>query len=99
MDATNGDLWVVGAARGTDYLQYSLNISQPCSSQVVRVRVNNLSQSSSPSESSVFEYEARAVYVDDGRRLKAASVAAHYKGKILVGTVLENLLFCELLAY
>lgn len=99
VDVTNGDLWIAGTARGLDFVPYSKNLSLPCSSQVVRLRVNNLPQSSSSRKSPVFQYEARDVYVNDGRQLKASSAAAHYQGKMLVGTVFDNLLFCELHAY
>ena len=91
----SGDLWVSGPPVILDFLKHEMNVSQPCASLAATVRLGR-----AQSTGEVFpNYELREVYSNNGRELKCSSVAAEYKGKLLIGTVLDNLLYCSIKAY
>lgn len=42
------------------------------------------------------EPKVTLVYADNGTVLQGSTVASHYEGKILIGTVFHKALYCEL---
>ena len=41
------------------------------------------------------DFSIEQIYYDDGRELKASAVAVHYEGRLLIGSINNNLLYCE----
>ena len=78
-----------------DFLRHSQNLSIPAASQVITIRLNDHKPAGVPFP----HYDVREVYMNDGSQIKASTSALFYNGTLLVGTVFDNLLVCEVLAY
>ena len=89
-----GDLWSGCHARIIDVIQHLYhNISHPSGSLVLRIRLGqeNLSGQGEPFP----DYEIDQIYSNDGGQLKGSSIAVYHGRNMLVGTVVDNLLYCE----
>lgn len=89
-----GDLWTGCHPRIIDTIEHLYhNISHKSGSLVLRIQLGpeNLSGHGVPFP----DYEIDQIYGNDGRQLKGSSVAVYYEGNMLVGTVVDNLLYCE----
>lgn len=91
----NGDLWISGFPVAFDFFKHEHNLSHPCPSLAITVRLGR-----AQSTGEVFpDFELREVYSNNGHELKGSTVAAEYKGKLLIGTVFDNLLYCNIKAF
>lgn len=95
VDPLTGNFWLVGIPRVTDAILHSTNVSHPSPSQVFEVKLGK------PSTSGVAfpDYEVREVYVNDGKELSFATTAIVYQDRLLVGTLDNNMLLCQLIYY
>ena len=95
VDPLTGNFWLVGIPRVTDAILHSTNVSHPSPSQVFEVNLGK------PSTSGVAfpDYEVREVYVNDGKELSFATTAIVYQDRLLVGTLDNNMLLCQLIYY
>ncbi|XP_073686271.1 serum paraoxonase/arylesterase 2-like [Garra rufa] len=83
VDRESGDLWVGGHPNGIKWLFHDPN--DPPGSEVIRIE-NILSESPRVTQ----------VFADNGSMIIASSVAAPYGGKLLIGTVYQKALICDL---
>ncbi|KAM4705818.1 serum paraoxonase/arylesterase 2-like [Rhinophrynus dorsalis] len=83
LDPKTGDIWTGGHPNG--FKLFSYNTEDLPGSEVIRVQ--NI-HSNNPI--------VTEVYVNNGSVIQAASSAAVYEGKLLVGTVFHKALYCEL---
>jgi arylesterase / paraoxonase len=83
--AENGDLWIGAHPRMSTFLQYAMKLRKRSPSQVL-VIPRHAAEYGPPQE----------VFRDDGGLLSASSVAAVYKHRLLIGSVFEGFLLCEL---
>ncbi|XP_016016348.2 serum paraoxonase/arylesterase 1 [Rousettus aegyptiacus] len=83
VDPVTGDLWVGCHPDGMRILFY--DEKNPPASEVLRIQ-NILTE----------EPKVTLVYADNGTVLQGSTVASHYEGKILIGTVFHKALYCEL---
>lgn len=95
VDPATGNLWVAGLSKGMDAAEHANNLSYPCPSQVLTVKLGK------PSTSGIAfpENEVREVYVNDGNELSFATSAIVYKDRLLIGSLDSNMLYCELKYY
>ena len=88
-----GHLW--SGAGGIAILEHSKNFSNPCPSRVFQLKLVRDDSDEIPFKLA----EVLEVYSNRGDgEVKAASSAVFYKGKMLVGTVFGNLMYCEIVA-
>ncbi|XP_053743795.1 serum paraoxonase/arylesterase 2-like [Synchiropus splendidus] len=83
VDPESGDVWL-GCHPNASKLM-SFNPEDPPGSEVVRVKAILSRQP-----------QVTQVYADDGRQLMASSVAAVFEGKLLIGSVFQKALYCDL---
>ncbi|XP_013013849.1 serum paraoxonase/arylesterase 1 isoform X2 [Cavia porcellus] len=83
VDPVTGDLWVGCHPNGMKIFSYDPD--NPPASEVIRIQ-NILTE----------EPTVTVVYADNGTMLQGSTVASVYKGKLLVGTVFQKALYCEL---
>ena len=95
VDPVTGDLWLAGIPKQMELVLHSFNLSYPCPSQVITVRLGEPSTSGT----AYSNIEIREVYMNDGRELASATAAAVHKGRLLVGSLFNNLLYCDLNYY
>ena len=95
VDPATGNLWVAGLSQGMDVAEHANNLSHPCPSQILMVKLGK------PSTSGIAfpENEVREVYVNDGNELSCATSATVYKDRLLIGSLDSNMLYCELKYY
>ncbi|XP_077867925.1 serum paraoxonase/arylesterase 2-like [Saccoglossus kowalevskii] len=89
IDKKTGDLWLGCNAVLYQFVQHVGNVTIPAPSLVLKVR---LGSKSAPYDN----VDIQQVFMDDGSLLKGSSVASYYDNKMLVGTVLDKLGFCEI---
>ena len=95
VDQLTGKFWLVGIPRVTDAILHSTNLSHPSPSQAFEVKLGKPSTSGEAFP----DYEIREVYANDGKELSFATTALVYKDNLLVGTVDNNMLLCQLIYY
>ncbi|XP_051722641.1 serum paraoxonase/arylesterase 2 [Ctenopharyngodon idella] len=83
VDRESGDLWLGCHPNGLKFMLGDPN--DPPGSEVIRIE-NILSE----------KPQVTQVYADDGSVIIASSVAAPYGGKLLIGTVYQKALICDL---
>ncbi|KAG1947611.1 serum paraoxonase/arylesterase 2-like isoform X1 [Pimephales promelas] len=83
VDRESGDLWLGCHPNGLKCLFHDAN--DPPGSEVIRIE-NILSE----------KPQVTQVYADDGSVIMASSVATPYRGKLLIGTVYQKALICDL---
>lgn len=83
IDPSSGDIWVGCHPNGQKLFVYDPN--HPPSSEVLRIQ-NILSEKPS----------VTTVYINNGSVLQGSSVATIYDRKLLVGTLYQRALYCEL---
>uniref|UniRef100_A0A673GR05 arylesterase n=1 Tax=Sinocyclocheilus rhinocerous TaxID=307959 RepID=A0A673GR05_9TELE len=83
VDRESGDLWLGCHPNGRNWLLQDPN--DPPGSEVIRIE-NILSE----------KPKVTQVYADDGSVIIASSVATPYGGKLLIGTVYQKALICDL---
>ncbi|XP_055974573.1 serum paraoxonase/arylesterase 1 [Sorex fumeus] len=83
VDPVTGDLWVGCHPNGMKIFFY--DSENPPASEVIRIQ-NILTE----------EPKVTQVYAENGTVLQGSTVAAVYKGKLLIGTVFHKALYCEL---
>ncbi|KAM9782504.1 uncharacterized protein ACB057_014764 [Neosynchiropus ocellatus] len=83
VDPESGDVWLGCHPNGSKLMPF--NPEDPPGSEVVRVK-------------GILSRQPRVtqVYADDGRQLMASSVAAVFEGKLLIGSVFQKALYCDL---
>ncbi|XP_070532150.1 serum paraoxonase/arylesterase 1-like [Ptychodera flava] len=92
VDRETGDLWIGCNPTLHLHIAHLENYANPGSSQVLRLRFGD--------QNSPFEnIDVREVLMDDGSLIKGSSVASYYDNKMLVGTVVHKLAYCELMAF
>ncbi|XP_063054310.1 serum paraoxonase/arylesterase 2-like [Engraulis encrasicolus] len=84
VDPQTGDVWVGCHPNGWKIF-FNTPQDDPAGSEVIRIE-NILSEQPS----------VQQVYMDDGSVLIGSSVAAHYGGKLLIGSVFHRTLYCDL---
>ena len=88
---TNGDLWL-GIANFA-FLEYSKNFSKPLPGKALQVKLSKDENGKVPYKVD----DVREVFSSSGiGDFKGASVALHYRGKLLVGNPFSNLMYCEI---
>uniref|UniRef100_A0A8C2NP75 Paraoxonase n=1 Tax=Capra hircus TaxID=9925 RepID=A0A8C2NP75_CAPHI len=83
VDPVTGDLWVGCHPNGMKIFSY--DPENPPGSEVLQIQ-NILAE----------DPKVTVVYAEDGKVLHGSTVASVYKGKMLVGTVFQKALYCEL---
>ncbi|KGL72537.1 Serum paraoxonase/arylesterase 2, partial [Tinamus guttatus] len=83
VDPHTGDIWTGCHPNGMKLIHY--NPEDPPASEVLRIQ-DILSE----------QPTVTRVYADSGSVLQGSSAAAHYEGRLLVGTVFHRALYCEL---
>ncbi|KTF88429.1 hypothetical protein cypCar_00001290, partial [Cyprinus carpio] len=83
VDRESGELWLGCHPNGRNWLHQDPN--DPPGSEVIRIE-NILSE----------KPKVTQVYADDGSVIIASSVATQYGGKLLIGTVYQKALICDL---
>ncbi|XP_076979587.1 serum paraoxonase/arylesterase 1 [Tamandua tetradactyla] len=83
VDPVTGDLWVGCHPNGMKIFFY--DPENPPGSEVLRIQ-NILTE----------EPKVTVVYAENGTMLQGSTVASVYKGKLLIGTVFQKALYCEL---
>ncbi|XP_043444850.1 serum paraoxonase/arylesterase 1 isoform X1 [Prionailurus viverrinus] len=83
VDPVTGDLWVGCHPNGMRIFFY--DPENPPASEVIRIQ-NILTE----------EPKVTRVYAENGTVLQGSTVASVYKGKLLIGTVFQKALYCEL---
>ncbi|XP_070532975.1 serum paraoxonase/arylesterase 1-like [Ptychodera flava] len=89
IDKRSGDLWLGCQSVLYKLFQHGMNVTNPAASQVLRIRPGS---KSAPYASP----DIREIFVDDGTLASSSSVASYYDDKLLVGTVLDRLVYCEI---
>ncbi|XP_033101818.1 serum paraoxonase/arylesterase 1-like isoform X1 [Anneissia japonica] len=85
-----GDIWQGCHPIGYKFSLHSQNLSVPAPSQVLHVKFADESRR---------QYEISEVLSNDGSLISGSSVAAYYKGSMLVGTVVDKMAYCQIIAY
>ncbi|XP_070532141.1 serum paraoxonase/arylesterase 1-like [Ptychodera flava] len=92
LDKETGDLWIGCHPIFHLLMEHEKNYNNPAGSQVLRLRFDD--------QNSPFEnIDVREVLMDDGSLIKGSSVASYYDNKMLIGTVVHKLAYCELIAF
>ncbi|XP_070532153.1 serum paraoxonase/arylesterase 1-like [Ptychodera flava] len=89
IDKKSGDLWLGCNPVMHIFMEHTLNVTKPAGSQVLRVQLG----------SKITPYaivDIREVLMDDGSLVSGSSVASYYDNKLLVGSVLDKLAYCEI---
>ncbi|XP_013421187.1 serum paraoxonase/arylesterase 2 [Lingula anatina] len=84
VDTETGDIWLGGQPRLIDIIQHLDKPEHPAPVLVLKLEVKDGVVSSMLS-----------VYANNGSVISGASIANYYKGALLVGTIQQNLLYCE----
>ena len=90
-----GHLWSGGTTIAL--LEFYKNFSKPCPSKVYQMKLVKEESGEIP----FTVQEVLEVYSTNGVKtpgLRGASSAAFYKGKLLIGTVYGNLMYCDVIA-
>ncbi|XP_074615173.1 serum paraoxonase/arylesterase 2-like isoform X2 [Acropora palmata] len=95
VDPRTGKVWLAGIPRAADAALHSANLSHPSPSQVFEVNLGKASTSGVAFP----DYEVREVYANDGKELSFATTALVYQDRLLVGTLDNNMLLCQLIHY
>jgi arylesterase/paraoxonase len=92
IEPNTGDIWLGCHPRLIDTAKYSeTNCSHKAGSQVLRLKLGAERTDGVPFP----DYDIDQVFINDGSLLKGSSVAVYYDGKMLVGSPLDKLLYCE----
>eukprot|EP00118_Oscarella_pearsei_P014036 m.117577 g.117577 ORF g.117577 m.117577 type:complete len:374 (+) comp37616_c0_seq1:192-1313(+) len=86
-----GDIWLGCHPRLLKVADCLHSTSKPCDSHVLLLKLGQESEQGLPFP----DYSLEQIYYDVGDQHKASSVAVHYKGQMLVGSIFDNVLFCE----
>jgi arylesterase/paraoxonase len=82
----NGDLWIGAHPKLLTFVKYSRDQKKISPSQVLKVSIKDAGR-----------YTVEEIYLDSGRHISGASVAATFKDMMLVGSVFDaRFLFCRL---
>ncbi|XP_074612908.1 serum paraoxonase/lactonase 3-like [Acropora palmata] len=95
VDPRTGKVWLAGIPRAADAALHSANLSHPSPSQVFEVNLGKASTSGVAFP----DYEVREVYANDGKELSFVTTAIVYQDRLLVGTLDNNMLLCQLIHY
>ncbi len=81
----NGNLWIGCHPKLLTFVKYSKDPGRLSPSQVLKLSVKQAD-----------DYKVKEVYLNDGRPLSGSSVAAVFKGTLLIGSVFDNrVLICR----
>nr|XP_006820192.1 PREDICTED: serum paraoxonase/arylesterase 1-like [Saccoglossus kowalevskii] len=89
VDKKTGDLWLGCHAVLYQFARHEQNVTRSAPSHVLRIHFGS---KSAPYD----KVDIHQVLMDDGSFLKGSSVASYYDNKMLVGTVVDKLGFCEI---
>ena len=89
----NGHVWLGCHPRCLKTSECFKSTSGLCDSHVLLVKLGPESEAKDGPPFPDFSIEQ--IYYDDGHELKASAVAVHYEGRLLIGSVIDNLLYCE----
>ncbi|XP_070532140.1 serum paraoxonase/arylesterase 1-like [Ptychodera flava] len=92
VDQQTGDLWLGCHPVLHLLIDHTKNITNPAGSHVLRVHFES---KSAPYE----KVDIRQVFMDDGNMVSGASSASYYDNKLLVGTVIHKMAYCEIKAF
>ena len=94
VDESN-NLWIGSLGQVFACMEYSTNFSKPCPAKVIQVKLSQESKENVPFKvDDIVEF-----YSSRGEgNIKAASSAVMYQGKLLIGTVFSNLMYCDIVA-
>ncbi|XP_070532146.1 serum paraoxonase/arylesterase 1-like [Ptychodera flava] len=92
VDKKTGDLWLGCHPSFHLWVDHTKNVTNPAGSQVLRVHFES---KSAPYE----KVDIRQVFMDDGNMVSGASSASYYDNKLLVGTVIHKMAYCEIKAF
>jgi len=95
LDLATGNLWLAGIPRALDLTKQFKNLSHPCPSQIMTLQLGEPSLSGKAFP----DYEVREVYLNDGKELSGATSGIVYKDRLLIGSAVSNLLYCEVKFY
>ncbi|XP_071941539.1 serum paraoxonase/arylesterase 2-like [Antedon mediterranea] len=85
-----GDIWQGCQPIGHMFTSHAQNLSLPSPSEVINVKFLDKSRK---------RYEISEVLSNDGSLVSGSSVAAYYKGAMLIGTVLDKMAYCKIVAF
>ncbi|XP_062503519.1 serum paraoxonase/arylesterase 1-like isoform X2 [Corticium candelabrum] len=98
VEPITGYIWLGCHPRLIDTAEYSeRNCSHKAGSQVLRLRLGT--KTTGDDGRPVLDYDIDQVFINDGSLLKGSSVAVYYHGKMLVGSPLDKLLYCEVKSF
>ena len=94
IDPTTGYLYVAGLTQAMAYTKHNKNLSEPCPSKVFMAKLSEGKNADVPHEiDDIIE-----LYSSTGEGdLNCASTALFHQGKLLIGTIFSNFMFCEVL--
>ncbi|XP_077977303.1 serum paraoxonase/arylesterase 1-like [Glandiceps talaboti] len=92
VDKKTGELWIGCHPILHILWEHEKDYSKPAAAQVLRLRPDT---KSAPYD----EIDIREVFMNDGSLIKGSTVASHYDNKMLIGTVVDKVAYCEINAF
>ncbi|XP_002731966.1 serum paraoxonase/arylesterase 1-like [Saccoglossus kowalevskii] len=89
VDKKTGDIWLGCHPALYTTIKHMENTTKPAASQVLRLR---LSSNSDPYDKA----ELRQFFMDGGELISASSVASMYNDAMLIGSVTDRMVYCEI---
>ena len=89
VDPTNGHLWVAILAKPLSVAEYFVNHSTPVASRILHVSIDE--SATMPFTGSKVE----EVFSSDGEDFGATTIGLYHDGKLLVGTIAKDMMYCE----
>ena len=89
VDPANGDLWVAIMPKPLTVLDYFGNHSIEVPSKILHIVIDE--QASSPFE----RHQIEEVFATAGDIVSATTVAVYQEGKLLIGTIGKDMLYCN----
>ncbi len=89
VDPTNGHLWVAVMPKPLTILKYFTDRSTEVAGQILHIAIDE--QASSPFES----FRVEEVFATAGDLISATTVGLYSDGKLLIGTIGKDMLYCE----
>ncbi|XP_033101725.1 serum paraoxonase/arylesterase 2-like isoform X2 [Anneissia japonica] len=86
-----GDIWHGCHPIGHKFHSHAKKFTYPAPAQVLHVKA--------VSGGNTKKYQIREVLSDDGSLVKGSSVAAYFQGAMLVGTVMDNMAYCQIKSF
>lgn len=95
VDDETGNLLTAGLTQAPAYMEYNKNLTKPCPSKVFIVKLSDKNSDDVPFKIDNIVEVYSGTGEDD---FKCASTAVTYKGNLLIGSIFDNLMYCEVLA-